>query len=179
MSKSGLKGLSKTLRSKKVALFVEKVSVQMIIVGLIFLIFGINTYTILANTLIAYISEIVWYTHPKTREKEGYSMMVAGLFTLTFAALANNLLIGLILKSFGLLLLIVGSVRTVWKVSAHMAGTSFVFTIASLLGNGLLAVSTLAALPLVGWSRLKLKRHTFSQVIVGSILGLVIPVLLL
>ena len=125
------------------------------------------------------MSEVIWYLHPKTRGDESVSLFLLGAFTLYFSYIIGSPSIALILKSFGILLLIVGGVRTIWKVSAHTAGMSFMFAIASMFGHALLSIFALLIIPIVSWSRLKLKRHTLMQVIVGMILGMIIPMLLI
>jgi membrane-associated phospholipid phosphatase len=57
-----------------------------------------------------------------------------------------------------------------WKISAHAAGTA---GIAVLIWQILGAAGTpvLLIIPLVGWSRVRLGRHTLGQVIAGSAIG--------
>ena len=169
----------KRLLTKKFALFVEKVSFQLIGVAIILTLLKFSLTSILISMLWIYVSEVVWFFHPKTRADESVSLFLLGMFTLYFSSLPESASIALILKSFGILLLIVGGVRTICKVSAHTAGTSFMFAIASMFGHALLSMFALIILPIVSWSRLKLKRHTLMQVIVGIILGIVIPILLI
>ncbi len=62
-----------------------------------------------------------------------------------------------------------------WKVSAHTAALAGI----SVLALGTLGASAwplAAGVPLVAWSRVKLQRHTLSQTIVGSALGLLISI---
>lgn len=61
-------------------------------------------------------------------------------------------------------------INTRWKISAHAAGTaSFAVLSWQLLGSG--GLPLLLIIPLVAWSRLRLHRHTFGQVVAGSALG--------
>jgi len=57
-----------------------------------------------------------------------------------------------------------------WKISAHSAGMA---GIAVLIWQVLGAASApvLLSIPLVGWSRVRLGRHTLGQVIAGALLG--------
>ncbi len=65
------------------------------------------------------------------------------------------------------------SIRYHWKISAHMIGFISAVTIASFFQKHFYVLYLL--IPLVGWCRLKLKRHDIYQVFAGSILGFVIP----
>ena len=60
-----------------------------------------------------------------------------------------------------------------WKISAHAAGAS---GIAVLIWQLFGAASTpvLVLIPIVGWSRVRLGRHSLGQVIFGAVLGCVI-----
>ncbi len=65
-----------------------------------------------------------------------------------------------------------------WKISVHSAGIAGVATLAASLLGGL-QVLALTSVILVGWSRIRLGRHTFGQVVAGGILGSLIFILLL
>jgi membrane-associated phospholipid phosphatase len=57
-----------------------------------------------------------------------------------------------------------------WKISAHSAGVAGVTVLIwQLLGSA--ATPILLVIPLVGWSRVRLGRHTLGQVIMGAVLG--------
>lgn len=61
-------------------------------------------------------------------------------------------------------------INTRWKISAH-SSSSASFSILMLYLNGSHAIASLFLVPLVIWSRVLLKRHTFWQTIAGSALG--------
>jgi membrane-associated phospholipid phosphatase len=62
-----------------------------------------------------------------------------------------------------------------WKISAHAAAAAGISVLA--LGTlGLSAWPLALSVPLVAWSRVKLQRHTLSQTLVGSALGLLISI---
>ncbi len=65
-----------------------------------------------------------------------------------------------------------------WKISVHSAGIAGVATLAASLLGGL-QVLALTSVILVGWSRIRLGRHTFGQVVAGGVLGSLIFILLL
>jgi membrane-associated phospholipid phosphatase len=76
-------------------------------------------------------------------------------------------------------LTVIALITLVWQVSMHAASIACA-SIATLLLFGLApALLTLPLVILVGAARLKLKRHTLSQVVVGAALGVVIPLALL
>ena len=74
---------------------------------------------------------------------------------------------------------IIALITLVWQISMHMmsiAGATIAVGIIFSVGMGLLLVPLV---PLVGAARLKLKRHTPAQVIAGTLIGALVPVLLL
>lgn len=60
-----------------------------------------------------------------------------------------------------------------WKVSAHAAVASGVAVIAALT-LGPMWLLSYAVVAIVGWSRVELRDHTVTQVLVGAVLGLVV-----
>ena len=73
-------------------------------------------------------------------------------------------------------LLCVAGIANRWiKLSLHMA--SLAFAGAAMLSLWLPGgIAALVALPLLGWSRLRMARHTFPEVLGGSALGLLVGV---
>jgi len=65
-----------------------------------------------------------------------------------------------------------------WKISFHSATISAA-SIGTLMITGYQAWPLLFLIPLVGWSRVRLKRHTPKQVIMGSIAGLMVAWLMI
>lgn len=57
------------------------------------------------------------------------------------------------------------------KISSHSAGVAGPLTAITLV-YGLLALPSFLLLPIVFWSRLKLNAHTFTQLTLGSIIGI-------
>jgi membrane-associated phospholipid phosphatase len=65
-----------------------------------------------------------------------------------------------------------------WKISAHSAATaSFTILLGGLFGASLLPY--LLGVPLMVWSRVRLKRHTLTQTLAGTLLGTLVIILLL
>jgi len=69
--------------------------------------------------------------------------------------------------------LIIYLVRRKWKISGHVAASAGASTVLILVDKVFLPVIILV--PLIGWSRLKLKAHTLSQVVAGAVLGVGVP----
>lgn len=68
--------------------------------------------------------------------------------------------------------IIFGIITYFWKVSAHTAWITFmVITFNILFGKWMLFL--LPLIPMVGWARVKIKRHTVKQVISGSIISFI------
>lgn len=65
-----------------------------------------------------------------------------------------------------------------WKISLHAGSLGAAATILTML-YGAVMLPAFALLVLVSWSRVVLHRHTVAQVIAGSLLSIVLPVLIL
>jgi membrane-associated phospholipid phosphatase len=66
--------------------------------------------------------------------------------------------------------LIVFAITLRWKISAHTSSAAGV-TVLILRVFGLAAVPLVISIPLIAWSRVKLRRHTLGQTIAGALLG--------
>jgi len=76
----------------------------------------------------------------------------------------------------GLIMMIVASLITLsWKISFHSAVTASVVTAITILG-GIQFWPLYLLLPLVGWARVTLGKHTVNQVIGGTIVAFVVTV---
>ena len=65
---------------------------------------------------------------------------------------------------------ILGTITYFWKVSIHTAWITFmVITFNILFGKWMLFL--LPLIPIIGWARVKIKRHTVKQVISGSVIS--------
>ena len=62
-----------------------------------------------------------------------------------------------------------------WKVSIHCAGvTGPIFALVYVFGINALPLTPIVGL--VGWSRIKLKNHTFAQTLAGTLIALVVGI---
>ncbi len=75
--------------------------------------------------------------------------------------------------SAGILMAILGLVTFFWKISFHGAAISAAAT-TTVMVAGSSAWPVMLLVPLVGWARVRLNRHTPRQVIYGSLLGALI-----
>lgn len=69
-------------------------------------------------------------------------------------------------------------ITLVWQISVHAMSITGAMVAAFALFGPLWAALLLPLVVLVGAARLELKRHTLSQVVAGSVLGLMIPIVL-
>ena len=92
----------------------------------------------------------------------------------SFLDVSKGLKFGAVSLFLNLVMLFI--VRNFWKISAHTSVYTNFSTIMSLINP--IFIVTFLFLPLVAWSRIKLKRHTYSQVIVAGIFGFFLPVII-
>ncbi len=69
-----------------------------------------------------------------------------------------------------------GIITPIWKISFHSASIMAAFTITALLPSPL-AWYMAGLVPLIGWARVRLKRHTWMQVVTGYGAGLVVAII--
>ncbi len=72
---------------------------------------------------------------------------------------------------------ILGLITLFWKISFHGAAITAAAT-ATLMVGGLSTWPVMLLVPLVGWARIRLRRHTPRQVIYGSLMGALIAFVL-
>ena len=95
----------------------------------------------------------------------------------SFAALiflvTNTKIMLLLALGYILVSIILMVVNLFWKVSVHSAGvTGPIFSLIFVFGIN--AVPLTLIVGLVGWSRIKLKNHTFAQTLAGSLIALTV-----
>lgn len=113
----------------------------------------------------------------KTRRKDRTALIAIVLtiliftyLSLTFDSLRNLRYLYLTTYSFLTLGLLVFIIRLKWKISLHVSVLTASITLLSLFNNNFIVLYLL--IPLVAWSRIKLKVHTFYQVLAGFLIGL-------
>jgi hypothetical protein len=91
--------------------------------------------------------------------------------------ITNTEIMFLLALSYAFVTIILLLVNRVWKVSVHSAGvTGPIFALIFVFGLMVLPLSLLIVL--VSWSRIKLKKHTFRQTFVGSLIPIVVGLML-
>jgi membrane-associated phospholipid phosphatase len=64
-------------------------------------------------------------------------------------------------------------IRSKWKISGHMCTFTAASTIMSLVSSSFAPMFLM--IPLISWSRIKLKAHTAKQVFIGTLVGFAVP----
>lgn len=90
--------------------------------------------------------------------------VIIGFFVLIYAQ-PEKLLLS-VYTIYLLALPVISLITLFWKISFH-ASYITLFSIVYLIVLGKWAILTIPLIPLVGWSRIKLKKHTLSQVLGG------------
>ncbi len=137
-----------------------------------------NAMTFLTALLAFYMVQKLFEN--KIRNKDSLHLLSAIIATTMFFALSNTWFVSNLLKFgafsifFNLIVLFI--IRSFWKISAHTFVYTNVCTVLALIDSRL--VLFYIFLPLVIWSRIKLKRHTYIQVIAGGLGGFLLPIVL-
>lgn len=155
-------------------------------VSAIILIFYFWNSPFTINHIIAFIVPLFIYKlsrkfflNARTETKKFTYPSFLGLATFLVIAAISPLERGFLLGglSFVVLNLITHVTRDFWKISTHTMNYTTVATILSLIQP--LFIFSFVLLPLVIWSRIKLKRHTPKQIVVGFLVGLAVPLIIL
>ena len=95
--------------------------------------------------------------------------------TIIFLLTSTKIMFLLALGSLLVTIILMG-VNLFWKVSIHCAGVSGpIFALICVFGINAIPLTSIVGL--VGWSRIKLKNHTFAQTLVGTLISLtIVPV---
>lgn len=181
--------------SHKIARFISTLFVPPAFTIIIYLIFAITLETDLSKKILTFIIPLIFgfispivlflYLRKKGRLVD-QDASIKEERTIPF-------LIAIIFYSFGLIILLKFNVHIIsiafwfcyisntlitilinkhWKISVHSMGASGSFA-AITFSFGWIGLIMFPIVLLVGWSRLKLKRHTLSQVLIGVILAFV------
>jgi hypothetical protein len=94
--------------------------------------------------------------------------------TLIFFATNTKIMFLLALGSLVVSIILMG-INWYWKVSIHAAGvTGPIFALVYVFGINALPLTPIVGL--VGWSRIKLKNHTFAQTLAGTLIALIVGI---
>jgi hypothetical protein len=103
--------------------------------------------------------------------------LAAACYLITLYLFQGPIILFLALSGIFFSLIIFSLVNTRIKASMHVASIAALIFVLSILYNGVHYL-ILFLIPLIAWSRIKIKRHTTSEAIVGGITGLSIAVFL-
>jgi membrane-associated phospholipid phosphatase len=98
--------------------------------------------------------------------------LITGFFVLIYYTQPEKLLLS-VYTIYLLALPVISLITLFWKISFH-ASYITLFSIVYLIVLGKWAIFTIPLIPLIGWSRIKLKKHTLSQVLGGiAVIGVI------
>ncbi|RJP70007.1 MAG: phosphatase PAP2 family protein [Ignavibacteriales bacterium] len=99
----------------------------------------------------------------------GIVLMFAGIICSFIFQFNNEIILLWLIHFINMVLLVI--ITRFWKISAHTSGVAIAFGIFSFHLQVVLTLALFVILLLVGWSRMRLKIHSFQQVLLGGILG--------
>ena len=115
----------------------------------------------------------------KKEMRTPFFIIAAAFYSIAAAIfyVTNTAIIFLLALSYASVTTILLLVNRFWKVSVHSAGvTGPIFALIFVFGFMVLPLSLMIIL--VGWSRIKLKKHTFTQTFVGSLIPIAVGLVL-
>ena len=112
-----------------------------------------------------------------SKRKKRTPFFLVAIASYSFAAIiflvTNTQIMVLLALGYILVSIILMIVNLFWKVSVHCAGvTGPIFSLIFVFGINALPLSLIVGL--VGWSRIKLKNHTFEQTLGGTLIALTV-----
>ena len=112
-----------------------------------------------------------------SKRKSRTPFFLIAITSYSFAAIiflvTNTKILGLLALGYIIVSIILMIVNLFWKVSVHCAGvTGPIFSLIFVFGINALPLSIIVGL--VGWSRIKLKNHTFTQTLAGTLIALTV-----
>lgn len=112
-----------------------------------------------------------------SKRKSRTPFFLIAITSYSFAAIVflatNTKILALLALGYIVVSIILMVVNLFWKVSVHCAGvTGPIFSLIFVFGINALPLSLIVGL--VGWSRIKLKNHTFAQTLAGTLIALTV-----
>ena len=101
------------------------------------------------------------------------TMLIFTLFSQLFESLRNLRFLYLTTYTLLFLGLVIFFIRLNWRISLHVSILTTAITILAFFNESFYALFLLV--PLLAWSRIKLRVHTFSQALAGFFVGFFIP----
>jgi len=115
-----------------------------------------------------------------SKRKTRTPFFLIAITSYSFAAIVflatNTKILALLALGYIVVSIILMVVNLFWKVSVHCAGvTGPIFSLIFVFGINALPLFLIVGL--VGWSRIKLKNHTFAQTLAGTLIALTVGVI--
>jgi len=136
------------------------------------LIFGMLIPSLYIHML--FRNKVINDMHIPDKEDRIKPLIITAISNITGFFILYILKAPLFLKAMSLttiiLIVILGIITYFWKVSMHAAWITFMVVTFNVL-FGRLMLLLLPLIPIVGWARVRIKRHTVNQVISGSIIS--------
>jgi len=134
------------------------------------------TFTMIIPYLYVYIlnrKKLIDDLHIPNRENRIKPLIITAVSNIIGFIILYILEAHLFLKTMFLAAIIstitIGIITYFWKISIHTAWMTFIIiTFIILFGKWMMVLIPL--IPVIGWSRVKIKRHTITQVITGSVI---------
>lgn len=127
------------------------------------------------------IGFIIMNRRAKRKNRAGLLSMLIVLLTfsalsLFFESLRSLKFLYLSINSYLILGLLSFAIRYKWRISLHVSAFTTSAAILTIFNQNFICLFLLV--PVIAWSRIKLKVHTFYQIIAGFAIGLITPIIL-
>ena len=140
--------------------------------ALLYLIFSMIIPSIYIHTL--FRKKVINDLHIPDKEDRIKPLIITIVSNVAGLSILYVLKAPLFLKAMSLIIIIstfvLGTITYFWKVSMHTAWITFIVVTFNVL-FGKLMLLLVPLIPIVGWARVRIKRHTVNQVISGSIIS--------
>lgn len=143
------------------------------------LIFSLFAFLPFLPVLYLYKKSVVDLDVSKREMRTPFFIMAAIFYSIAAVIffVANTTIMFLLAASYAFVTIILLLVNMFWKVSVHSAGvTGPIFALIFVFGLMVLPLSLMIVL--VSWSRIKLKKHTFTQTFMGSLIPIAVGLVL-
>lgn len=146
----------------------------------------VESISLIFATIIPLLTILLWVKYKNSdyeisnKEDRFYPLLIAGLLYLFAGALLFFLnlsqLATILMFAYGINTLITLLITLKWKISIHTMGVAGPAAVLIFCFAGL-GASVGLLIPVIMWARVKLKKHTMSQVIMGAIIGFLLTFL--
>jgi hypothetical protein len=106
-----------------------------------------------------------------------FALIITFLYLLTLFLLKGPPVLFIAVGGLILGLIVLAEINQKIKASIHVATISAIITSGAILYGGIFLLALLL-IPLIAWSRVKTKRHTFKEAVAGGIFGVVFTIMI-